>query len=121
MEASMAETQRSSPDPEKREEAVNLAKEALEELQHGNKEEAKFLTEEARELDPEAVEAVLHDQDRQSTGRSKSAGQSKAGKSAGSQERRSDGSGERQSEARGRKSGGTEARRSDTSEKRGGS
>lgn len=117
----MAETQRSSPDPEKREEAANLAKEAIEELEHGNKEEAKFLTEEARELDPDAAEAVLHEQERKPAGKSKSVGQPKIAKSAGSRERRSNASEGRRSEARGGKSDRAEERRSGTSEKWGGS
>jgi len=49
------------PDQEKKEEAANLAKEAAEEIRHGNKEEGKFLAEEAKTLDPEAAKSVLKD------------------------------------------------------------
>jgi hypothetical protein len=49
------------PDQEKKEEAANLAKEAADEIRHGNKEEGKFLAEEAKALDPEAAKSVLKD------------------------------------------------------------
>ncbi len=45
--------------PERAEEARNLASEGLEELQHGNKEEGKFLIDEAKALDKEAAEEVV--------------------------------------------------------------
>jgi ribosomal protein S20 len=44
-----------------REEARNLAKEALEEVAHGNKEEGSFLAQEAKALDPAAAKEVLKD------------------------------------------------------------
>ena len=44
--------------PERAEEARNLASEGLEEMQKGNKEEGKFLIDEARNLDKEAADAV---------------------------------------------------------------
>ena len=44
-----------TPLPSRAEEARNLAKEAAEELKHGNKEESEFLMAEARNLDPAAV------------------------------------------------------------------
>ena len=46
----------------KHDEAVHLAEEAVEELQAGNEDEARFVLEEAKRLDPDAVEDVLHDQ-----------------------------------------------------------
>lgn len=114
----MAERHREGDVPDKREEAANLAREAMEEQKHGNKEEAEFLAEEARELDPKAAEAVLHEQDRQRGGKSRSGGESKSGKAAG----------ERGSASRGKsgetsrsKSGETGERRSTGSGKRGGS
>ena len=55
----MAERHQAGADPEKRHEAENLAKEAMEEIQHGNKEEGRFLPEEARELGPATAETVL--------------------------------------------------------------
>lgn len=109
----MAETQRRRDVPDKREEAANLAKEAIEERQHGNTEEARFLAEEARELDASAAEAVLHEKDRKPAAKAKAAGQPEGGRLAGSEARRSGSS-------RG-KSGGSAERRSATSEKRGGS
>ncbi len=45
--------------PDRAEEAHNLATEGLDELKHGNKEEAKFLIEEARHLDKAATDAVV--------------------------------------------------------------
>lgn len=49
-------------EPDKREEAVNLAREAIEEQERGDREEAKFLADEARALDPAAADSVLkHD------------------------------------------------------------
>ncbi len=45
--------------PDRAEEARNLASEGLEEMQHGNKEEGKFLIGEARTLDKEAADAVV--------------------------------------------------------------
>ena len=45
--------------PERSEEAQNLAREGLEEIQHGDKEEGKFLIDEARALDKKAADEVL--------------------------------------------------------------
>ena len=45
--------------PGRAEEAHNLAVEALEEIKHGNKEEGKFLLDEAKQLDPKAAEEVV--------------------------------------------------------------
>jgi hypothetical protein len=91
MEARMAQRQqRGGADPEKRHEAENLAREAVEELDHGNKEEGKFLAEEARELDRTAADAVLKE-GKHAGERAKPAGQGNtakpehtAGKSSGS-------------------------------------
>ncbi|HEX4260525.1 MAG TPA: hypothetical protein VHY76_05445 [Acetobacteraceae bacterium] len=47
--------------PERHEEAEKLAREALQERQAGHKDEAKFVLDEARKLDPEAVQEVLHE------------------------------------------------------------
>ena len=47
--------------PDRAEEARNLATRALEELQHGNKDEGKFLIDEARALDKAAADAVVKD------------------------------------------------------------
>jgi len=55
--------QASGGDAEKRHEAENLAKEALQALDHGDKDEGKFLAKEARELDPRAAATVLKEQD----------------------------------------------------------
>ena len=41
------------------EEAKNLAKEAVDAIQHGEKEEGKFLSDAAKELDPSAASKVL--------------------------------------------------------------
>lgn len=62
----MAERHRAGADPEKRHEAENLAKEAIEEIEHGNKAEGKFLAEEARELDP-AAEKLLRERDQKAS------------------------------------------------------
>lgn len=43
-----------------RAEARHLAEEAVAELKSGNKEEGRFVLEEARRLDPAAVEEVVH-------------------------------------------------------------
>jgi len=51
-----------APDPETREEARHLAEEAMEEMERGNEEEAKFVLNEARALDKDAVEDVLEEQ-----------------------------------------------------------
>jgi hypothetical protein len=45
-----------------REEARRLAEEAMEEMKQGNKEEAKFVLDEARDLDKAAVDEVLKKQ-----------------------------------------------------------
>ena len=47
------------PDPSTRDEARHLAEEALEERDRGNKEEAQFVLDEARDLDKGAVDEVL--------------------------------------------------------------
>ena len=49
------------------EEARHLAEEALEEMGHGNKEEAKFVLDEARALDKTAVDEVLKEQKKSGT------------------------------------------------------
>ena len=51
-----------TPDSETREEARHLAEEAMEEMERGNEEEAKFVLNEARALDKDAVEDVLEEQ-----------------------------------------------------------
>jgi len=78
----MTETQRASSDPDKRHEAENLAKEALEELRHGNKDEGNFLAGEARELDPAAADGVLKQQHRKSGDDAKTPGRSQKSRSA---------------------------------------
>ena len=56
----MAQTSSASgADPEKKEEAKNLAKEAVQELKHGNREEGEFLAQEAKSLDPSGASEVL--------------------------------------------------------------
>ena len=45
--------------PGRAEEAHNLAVEGLDEIKHGNKEEGKFLIDEARHLDPKAADEVV--------------------------------------------------------------
>jgi hypothetical protein len=55
-ETTMAENK--TPDPSPSEEARNLAKEAVEEIKHGNKEEGNFILDEAKKLDPKAAEEV---------------------------------------------------------------
>ena len=45
--------------PDRAEEAHNLAVEGLEEMQHGNKEEGKFLIDEARAMDKAAADEVV--------------------------------------------------------------
>lgn len=49
-------------------EAHELAEEAMQELQQGHEDEARFVLEEARRIDPEAVEEVVHDQAKTITG-----------------------------------------------------
>ena len=44
---------------DKKEEAKNLAREAVEEMQHGDREEGKFLAGEAKALDPAGAAEVL--------------------------------------------------------------
>lgn len=83
----MAERHRAGADPEKRHEAENLAKEAIEEIEHGDQEEGKFLAEEARELDPAAAETVLRHGDEKAGGKSsqsKPSGQAKNAQSGAS-------------------------------------
>lgn len=82
----MAERHRAGADPEKRHEAENLAKEAMEEIQHGNKDEGRFLAEEARELDPSAAENVLRAREQKGTDKpaqTKTSGDAKNAKSGG--------------------------------------
>ena len=45
--------------PERSEEAENLAREGLEEIKHGDKEEGEFLIGEARQLDKAAADKVI--------------------------------------------------------------
>ena len=45
--------------PDRAEEAHNLAVEGMEELRHGNKDEAKFLIDEARAMDKAAADEVV--------------------------------------------------------------
>ena len=45
--------------PERSEEAENLAREGLEEIKHGDKEEGEFLIGQARQLDKTSAEAVI--------------------------------------------------------------
>jgi hypothetical protein len=45
--------------PERSEEAQNLAREGLEEIKHGDKEEGEFLIDEARALDKKAADEVV--------------------------------------------------------------
>lgn len=42
-------------------EAESLVREAVQELRQGEAEEARFILEEARRLDPDVVEEVVHD------------------------------------------------------------
>jgi hypothetical protein len=90
MEASMVERHGPGIDPDKREEAVNLAREAAEELQHGHREEGKFLAEEARALDTAAADAVLKQPDSGQSGTAKPRRTASA-KSGGSKKSRSAG------------------------------
>ncbi|MBN8903314.1 MAG: hypothetical protein BGO51_21160 [Rhodospirillales bacterium 69-11] len=53
---------RKKPDAGNAAEAEQLAREALEERRGGNEEEAKFVLDEARDLDRGAVEKVLKEQ-----------------------------------------------------------
>lgn len=46
-------------DSSRRDEATELTKEALEEIRRGEKEDGKFVLDEARKLDPDAVEKTL--------------------------------------------------------------
>ena len=48
--------------PERSEEAENLAREGLEEIKHGDKEEGEFLIGEARQLDKAAADAVMKEE-----------------------------------------------------------
>jgi hypothetical protein len=83
METSMAERHQAGADPEKRHEAENLAKEAIEEIQHGNQEEGRFLAQEARELDPATAGSVLQQREHKPGGKPsqlKASGQSKKAK-----------------------------------------
>ncbi len=45
--------------PERSEEAENLAREGLDEIKHGDKEEGEFLLNEARQLDKSAANKVI--------------------------------------------------------------
>ncbi|MBV9757121.1 MAG: hypothetical protein JO047_08715, partial [Alphaproteobacteria bacterium] len=73
--------ERHGRDPDKREEAANLAREAVDELRHGEREEGQFLAEEARELDAAAAEAVLKQSDKaeRPAGKAAKSGASKSG------------------------------------------
>jgi len=57
-------TQKDQPetDTSRHEEARHLAEEAVEERKRGNKEEADFVLNEARDLDKDAVKEVLKEQ-----------------------------------------------------------
>lgn len=56
----MSDEKKSEPRlPERSEEAQNLAREGLEEIKHGDKEEGEFLIDEAKALDKSAAEEVL--------------------------------------------------------------
>lgn len=55
----MAEPKRHGVDPDKWEEARDLAREAAEQRKGGNREEADFLADEARALDKAAADEVL--------------------------------------------------------------
>ncbi len=107
----MAERQRAA-DPEKRHEAENLAREAAEELEHGNTEEGKFLAEEARQLDPNAADAVLKHEDGKKHEDDKPGGQAKSSAKSGHAKSAPSGRG---------KSGGATKRESGGHEKPGGS
>ena len=48
--------------PERSEEAENLAREGLEEIEHGDKEEGEFLIGQARQLDKAAADAVMKEE-----------------------------------------------------------
>jgi ribosomal protein S20 len=48
--------------PERSEEAANLAREGLDEIKHGDKEEGEFLLSEAKALDKAAAEKVVKDE-----------------------------------------------------------
>lgn len=109
----MAEQRRAGGDPEKRHKAENLAKEAVEELEHGNKDEGKFLAEEARELDPAAADAVLQHR----SAKSEAGARTASGRSAKSA--KSGASGAKRSETHGARSG--DRTRARSGEKRGGS
>jgi hypothetical protein len=52
-----------SRDPGTQDEARHLAEEAVQEMQQGNKEEAEFVLNEARDLDKSAVDEVLKKQE----------------------------------------------------------
>ena len=80
--------ERHGRDPDKREEAANLAREAVDELRHGDREEGQFLAEEARELDAAAAEAVLKQPDKAERPAGKAA-KSGGGKSGGSKKSKS--------------------------------
>lgn len=54
-------TGKTGGDISRAEEAKNLAKEAVEAIQHGEKEEGKFLGDAAKQLDPAAASEVLKD------------------------------------------------------------
>lgn len=95
----MAERQRAGADPEKRHEAENLAREAVQELEGGDKAEGKFLAQEARELDRAAAEAVLKDEEHQKGAKSsRHAGNAKPDRA--SRSHRSSGSSPKGSERR---------------------
>jgi len=66
----MAENKSKTNETDRHEEAKHLAEEAVEEMSQGNKEEGKFVLDEARKLDPSAVEEVLDDQGKTPAGSS---------------------------------------------------
>jgi hypothetical protein len=52
-------TGKTGGDISRTDEAKNLAKEAVDAIEHGDKEEGKFLGDAAKELDPKAASEVL--------------------------------------------------------------
>jgi hypothetical protein len=69
----MAKQEAAGPKDDRHDEAVNLAKEAVEEIKSGNTDERKFVLQEADRLDPKAVDEVLRrDKDAERVRKSKS-------------------------------------------------
>jgi hypothetical protein len=52
------------PDPAIAEEARQFAREAIQEMKQGHSDEARLVIDEARQMDPKAVEDVLQQQDK---------------------------------------------------------